>query len=280
MKWWWLAAIALGSAPWRWRKTRGGAEHLPPDPPQSQVHAMPYREMSGMMGMDDRRRFAKVMLDRLEWQNGDSGGQVAWDAAAWYGSDFNKAWVSAEGERAGGATEESRLELAWDRIVTPWWSTRLGWHHDAGIGPARDWAAFGVAGLAPGFLDIEASVYLGDAGRSALRLTTGRITCSRSGWCCSRSWNWMPTAATTRRGSIGSGLSNLKLGLRLRYELRREIAPFVGVRWAGHFGETSDLRRAAGELPPTSFCGSPASAPGSDSAASRPSDTAQGGRGP
>jgi copper resistance protein B len=249
MKCWWLAAIALGGAPMALAQDVGESqtEHVPPDAPQSHVHSMPYREMSEMMGMDDRRRFAKVMVDRLEWQDGDRGGQIAWDAAAWYGGDFNKVWVSAEGERAAGATGESRLELAWDRIVTRWWSTRLGWRHDAGIGPSRDWAAFGLAGLAPGFVDVEASVYLGDSGRSALRLTT------RKDYLFTQRLVLQPELELEAYGSddpqrlIGSGLSNLKLGLRLRYEWRREIAPFVGIRWVGHFGETSDLRRAAGE---------------------------------
>jgi len=247
MKRWWWAAFAFVGAPLALAQSQSEVEHVPPDAPQSHVHNMPYREMADMMGMDDRRRFAKVMMDRLEWQDGDAGGQFAWDAAAWYGDDFNKAWLSAEGERAGGATEESRLELAWDRIVTPWWSTRLGWRHDAGIGPSRDWAAFGVAGLAPGFVDVEASVYLGDAGRSALRLTT------RKDYLFTQRLVLQPELELDAYGSddpqrlIGSGLSNLKLGLRLRYELRREIAPFVGIRWAGHFGETADLRHAAGE---------------------------------
>jgi copper resistance protein B len=135
---------------------------------------MPYREMAEMMGMDDRSRFAKVMLDRLEWQDADVGSTFEWDAAAWYGGDYNKVWLQTEGTRTSDTTDEARIELAWDRIISPWWSLRAGGRHDAGTGPARDWVAFGVAGLAPGLFEVETSVYLGEDGRTALRLTTER----------------------------------------------------------------------------------------------------------
>src|SRR3982751_372116 len=77
-------------------------EHVPPDPPQTRVHAMAYHEMADMMGMDDRRRFGKVMFDRLEWQGSDPS-TFEWEAAAWYGGDFNKLWVETEGEHVDGA---------------------------------------------------------------------------------------------------------------------------------------------------------------------------------
>ena len=68
-------------------------EHVPPEPPASHVHSMSYGEMAGMMGMDDRRHFFKVMFDRLEWQESSDGSQFEWNAAAWYGGDVNKLWL-------------------------------------------------------------------------------------------------------------------------------------------------------------------------------------------
>ena len=111
---------------------------------------MSYREMVEMMGMDDRRRFGKVMLDRLEWQDADEGSRYAWDADAWYGGDFHKVWLQAEGDRVAGSTHESRLELGWDRIVSAWWSVRASWRHDAGFGPSRDWAGLWRVGSCAG----------------------------------------------------------------------------------------------------------------------------------
>jgi copper resistance protein B len=187
------------------------------------------------------------MFDRLEWQGEPTG--YEWEAAAWYGGDFHKLWVESEGEHDGRGVREARVELLWDRILTPWWSTRLGLRQDLGEGPDRSWLAFGFAGLAPGFIEVEASAYLGEGGRSALRLAahydllfTQRLVLQ-------------PEAELNAYGrddperGIGSGISDLELGLRLRYELRREVAPYLGVGWARRFGASADLARAAGDDP-------------------------------
>lgn len=220
-------------------------EHVPPDPPRTHVHPMSYREMTEMMGMDDRRRFGKVTLERLEWQPGEDA--FGWDANAWYGGDINKVWLEAEGERVGGDTHESRLELSWDRIVSRWWSLRAGLRHDGGTGPARDWLAVGVAGLAPGFIEVETSVYYGEGGRSALRLATQRDLLLTQRLVLQPELELAAYGRDDPEKLIGAGLSDLKLGVRLRYEFRREVAPYLGVRWVSHFGDSADFRRAAGE---------------------------------
>jgi len=220
-------------------------EHVAPDPPQTHVHDMSYREMTEMMGMDDRRRFGKATLDRLEWWLGDDS--FAWDANAWYGGDLDKLWFEAEGERDRGDTDESRLELSWDRIVSRWWSLRAGVRHDGGRGPTRDWLGAGVAGLAPGFLEVEASVYYGEEGRSAFRLTTQRDLLLTQRLVMQPELELAAYGRDDPEKLIGAGLSDLKLGLRVRYEWRREIAPYLGVRWVSHFDDSADFRRAAGE---------------------------------
>jgi copper resistance protein B len=242
-----LFIASLAFAPCLLAQGQSELEHVPPDAPQSRVHSMPYGEMAEMMGMDDRKRFGKIMLDEFEWRDGADGAILEWNAAAWYGGDFNKLRVESEGERAAGETHASRTELSWERIVTPWWTLRAGARHDAGVGPARDWAAIGFTGLAPGFIDLTAALYLGPGGRGALRLTTHRDLL------LTQRLILQPEAelnAYTRGDAarlVGSGLSDLTLGLRLRYEFRRELAPYFGVSWAAHFGDSADLRRAAGE---------------------------------
>jgi len=220
-------------------------EHVPPDPPRTHVHDMSYREMTDMMGMDDRGRFGKVTLERLEWQPGEDS--FHWDANAWYGGDFDKVWFEAEGERQAGTTRESRLELSWDRIVSRWWSLRTGVRHDGGTGPAREWLALGVAGLAPGFLDVEASVYYGEGGRSALRLATHRDLLFTQRLVLRPELELSAYGRDDPQKQLGAGLSDLAAGLRIRYEWQREFAPYLGVRWVSHFGDTADIRRAAGE---------------------------------
>ena len=247
MRRWIFAIAALAFTRCLLAQGQSELEHVPPDAPQSRVHSMAYGEMAEMMGMDDRKRLGKVMFDELEWRDGDGGAMLEWDAAAWYGGDFNKLRIESEGERVAGETHASRTELSWERIITPWWNLRAGARHDAGVGPARDWAAIGFAGVAPGFIELDATLYLGASGRGALRLTTHHDLV------LTQRLILQPEAelnAYTRDDAarlVGSGLSDLTLGLRLRYELRREIAPYFGVSWAAHFGDSADLRRAAGE---------------------------------
>jgi copper resistance protein B len=239
-----LAGILLGLA----ARTQAQDEHVPPDPPQTHVHDMSYDEMVAMMGMNDRALFGKVMLDRLEWRDAEVA-SYEWDAAAWYGGDFNKVWLASEGEHVGGAVADARVELLWDRILTAWWSTRLGLREDAGVGPTRDWLAFGIAGLAPGFFELEAMAFVGDSGRTAMRLSADYDLL------ITQHLVLQPEAEVNVYGSddperfIGSGLSDLDIGLRLRYELRREFAPYLGVSWSKRFGASADFAEAAGEDP-------------------------------
>jgi copper resistance protein B len=238
------ALLALAARAFAQQPGESEREHVPPDPPQSRVHAMPYHEMADMMGMDDRKRFGKVMIDRFEWRDGDS---ASWDAAAWYGGDLNKLWVETEGEHADGETQGARVEVAWDRIATTWWSTRLGMRWDVGDGPSHSWVAFGVAGLAPGFVELQAMAYVSDGGRTALRLSTEYDLLLTQRLVLQPALELNAYGHDDPARLIGAGLSDMQLGLRLRYEFRREIAPYLGVNWLKRFGDSADLTRAAGD---------------------------------
>jgi copper resistance protein B len=223
-------------------------EHVPPDPPQTELqHPMPYQHMVDLMEMDDRARFTRVMLDRVEWRDADGADPLEWDAFAWYGSDFNKLWLETEGERRDGSTEDARVELLWDRIFSRWWSVQTGIRQDFGAGPSRTWAAFGVQGLAPYFFEMEATACVGEGGRTAARLSgeydlllTQRLVLQPE-----LEFNLYGKADPERR--IGSGLSDLQIGLRLRYEVKREFAPYLGIVWTRRFGKSADFARAVGE---------------------------------
>jgi copper resistance protein B len=228
--------------------TESEREHVPPDPPQSHLdHDMSHREMVEMMGMDDRARFGMVMLDRIEWVDADEGDVFEWEAAARYGGDIHKIWLESEGARAGGATEAVRNELAWDRVLSRWWSTRVGVRQDTGSGPTRTWAAFGVAGLAPGFFETEVIGYVGESGRTALRLATEVDVLITQNLVLQPQLEVAAFGKDDPERMLGSGLSGAELSLRLRYKITNQFAPYVGVGWEWSFGNTADLARAAGE---------------------------------
>ena len=229
--------------------TSSQAAHVPPDPPQHPMSDMPYPEMAAMMQMDDTARTGKVLFDQLEYRKTAEGNALAWDAQGWYGGDTNKVWLRSEGERVGGTTQNARVDLLWDHTFARWWNVQAGGREDFGTGPLRTWAAIGIQGLAPYWFDIEATFYVGEQGRTAVRLKseyelvfTQRLILQPEGEA-----NFYGNADPERQ--LGSGLSDLEIGLRLRYELRREFAPYIGVVWSRQFGGTADRVRESGGDP-------------------------------
>jgi copper resistance protein B len=249
-------SFALGdepqeSAPHRHHdeETASEAAHVPPDPPQHPMGDMPYREMATVMQMDDSARTAKVLFDQLEWRHTAEGNAAVWDAEGWYGGDYDKVRLRSEGERVAGRTQNARADLLWDHTFARWWSVQAGGRQDFGAGPARTWAAIGVQGLAPYWFDTEATFYVGEQGRTAMRLkseydllVTQRLILQPEGEA-----NLYGKSDPARR--LGSGLSDLEIGLRLRYEVRREFAPYIGVVWSRQFGGTADRVRESGGDP-------------------------------
>jgi copper resistance protein B len=229
--------------------TASEAAHVPPDPPQHPMGDILYPQMAAMMQMDDRERTGMVLFDQLEWRNAAEGNALAWDTEAWYGGDINKVWLRTEGERAAGTTQNARADLLWDYTFARWWSVQAGGRRDFGAGPPRTWTAIGVQGLAPYWFNIVATFYVGEQGRTAIRLKTEYelLFTQRLILQPEAEANLYGKADPERQ--IGSGLSDLEIGLRLRYEVRRQFAPYIGVVWARQFGGTADRVRESGGNP-------------------------------
>jgi len=235
------AFVALSMLACAWRASAG--EHVAPDPPQHVVGEMDYRAMAQMMEMDDAENIGLVALNRLEWREQND---AAWEARAWYGDDYDKALLKSEGEHEGGFSS-ARNELLWDRIVSRWWSAQTGLRSDTGSGPTRHWLAFGVEGLAPYWFDVEAAIYAGEAGRTALRVKVEYELLFTQRLILQPEVEANVYGKTDIERQLGSGLSDASVGLRLRYELRREFAAYVGIERRRTFAGTADFARAAGE---------------------------------
>lgn len=197
--------------------------------------------------MMDDAFYGGILFEKLEYGAGEGEEGVKFDGNLWYGSDFNKLWIKADGGRADGDNTAMRTEILWSHAITPYWDSQLGLRRDTWEGSARSWAVLGVQGLAPYWFDVEAAFYIGEDGRTAFRaeadydlLLTQRLILQ-------------PNAELQVYGKddedrgIGSGLSEAELGLRLRYEIKREFAPYLGISWSRKFGDTRDYARAEGE---------------------------------
>jgi copper resistance protein B len=225
--------------------TESERAHVPPDPPLLALGQMSNQRMIELMQMEDDAALGMIRVDELEAFRSDGENGVAWDVDAWYGTDYDKLWLKTKGDRLANETH-ARAELLWDRIVTQAWSVQAGVRHDVLEGPSRTWAALGLQGIAPHFFDIEATFYVRESGRTAARFSVERDMLITQRLMLQPQLEFNAYGKDDRENDIGSGISDLALGLRLRYEIIREIAPYVGVQWQRKLGDTADLTRAAG----------------------------------
>lgn len=209
------------------------------------AHAAAFPDLAGH-GVQDKAINYFVLLDQLEWQDA-AGGAQNWDAKGWIGTDLDRAWFRTEGEREDGRTDAAFAEALYGRAISPWWDLVAGVRNDFRPGPSRTWGAIGVQGLAPYKLDIEATAYIGESGHSHARFEVEYETLLSNRLILQPQIEAEVFAENDRRRSIGAGLSTVELGLRLRYEVRREFAPYLGVVWSRKFGNTADFARADGE---------------------------------
>jgi copper resistance protein B len=195
---------------------------------------------------DDDPLLSMVTIERLEAGVGESDTPQWLEAQAWLGRDLRKVWLKTDVEREGSATDSADLELLYGQAVAPYWDLQLGWKRDFQPGPTRDWLAVGFQGLAPYLFELDSALYLA-ASRASLKveaaydlLFTQRLILSPRVELIFNSYNEERTGA-------GDGLSTTEAGLRLRYEIRREFAPYLGVHWEQSYGNTADYRRNEGQ---------------------------------
>jgi len=198
-------------------------------------------------GAEDDPLLFKVMVDKLEWRAAEGENPWVWEADAWVGKDLNKAWFKTEGEYRDGATEAAYVEALYSRAFAPYWDLQAGWRRDVRPQPNRDWFALGVKGLAPYWFEVDATLYGGGNQSAFARLEVEYEILFTQRLILTPEVEVNIFAREDERRGIGSGLSDAELGLRLRYEIRREFAPYVGVNWERKFGNTGDFAREEGE---------------------------------
>ncbi len=194
----------------------------------------------------DEHNFGSLLVNRLESVKTSNNTSITYDAQAWFGRDYDRAVLKAEGDIDGGQLQDATTELLWGHAIATYWDTQLGVRYDSGVDPSRSWLAFGMQGLAPYWFEVDVAGYIGESGRVAasleaeyeLLLTQKLILQPRL------EANWYGQSDPSR--GLGSGLSNLNIGVRLRYEIQREFAPYIGVEWARKYGGTADFSTLAG----------------------------------
>ena len=187
-----------------------------------------------------------VLFEQLEWRAGDDGG-LAIENTSWIGGDINRAWFRLDTDSEGSDIEHASLDALWGHSFSRWWDVVVGVRQDFRPGDPQTWAAVGIQGLAPQWFEVQATGYVSPGGRTQLRLEaeydlllTNRLILQPVGEVI------LHGRGDPERG-VGAGLSALGGGLRVRYEIRRELAPYIGVTWERKLFGTADLARGAGD---------------------------------
>lgn len=201
----------------------------------------------------DSEIYTHVLVDQLEGRwNGRNSLEGRWDAQAWSGTDYNKLWLKSEGRYTGqGKLYDSQQSILYDRPITNYFDLQAGVRVDIDSLQTRTWAALGVQGLALYFFDFEATVYASDNGHYAARLAASYDVLITNRLILQPQIELNLYSKNDPGRRIGAGLATLETGLRLRYEISRKFAPYIGIHYEGEFGRTATIARQDGEPPNT-----------------------------
>ena len=198
-------------------------------------------------GIDDDPLLYKVMIDQLETREKDGENPLILETDVWIGKDLNKAWFKIDAEQVDGELEELEMQALYSKAIAPFWDLQVGWKHNSKPKPQRDWFAIGVKGLAPYQFEVDAALFFGGNGQMAARLSAEYEYMFTQKLVLSPETVINLYSKDDSEHGIGSGLSDLQLGLRLRYEVTREFSPYIGVNWNRKFGKTEDYAVSANE---------------------------------
>jgi copper resistance protein B len=201
-----------------------------------------------MMNESGAQTFGFVMFNLAEYQPRRGQDGFRWDGEGWYGGDINRFTIKTEGEgRFGEGVDEAEVQALYSRAIDPYFNAQVGIRQDLGRGARRTYATVGFEGLAPYWFEVEGALFLSDKGGVLGRLggyydqrLTQRLVLQPR-----VELNFAAQDIPSSR--IGAGLSTAEVGLRLRYEIKRQFAPYVGVSWERKVGQTGRYARADGE---------------------------------
>ncbi len=201
-------------------------------------------------------RTTAVLIDTLEASFGDGEEGYSWNAQGWTGGDINRFWWKTEGEGAfDGKLHDAEVQALYSRAVAPFWDLQAGVRQDfRPDGDDTTHLTVGVQGVAPYWFEMSAAAFLSTEGDLTARVEAEYDQRITQKWILQPAIEVAFSASDIRELEIGSGLTSVTAGLRLRYEIRKEFAPYVGVEWSRSFGDTADYVKVRGDdVAATSF---------------------------
>lgn len=187
--------------------------------------------------------------EEFEYRADDTDGETFnWDAEAWYGGDYRKLRLKSEGEKAvGGHLEDAEAQLLYSRLVSDFLDLEFGYRQDFSPRPRRGYGVIGLRGMAPYYIEFESAAFVSEKGRISGRLEAEYELLLTQRLILQPAIEINAALSSDSGRGSGSGINDIEAGLRLRYELHRKFAPYLGINWERKLGETADLATKASE---------------------------------
>ena len=192
-----------------------------------------------------------LMAERLEYQSADGNPNLLWDAQGWLGGDLQKFWFKTEGAYNAHSSNvpDAEIQGLYSRAISAFFDAQVGYRADLAPNPERHYLVAGVQGLARYWFELDAATFISHKGGVSARLKAEYDVLLTQRLILQPRLELNLSAHTVPERGIGRGLTSSELGLRLRYEVQREIAPYVGLSWSALSGESANLARDEGEPP-------------------------------
>ncbi len=184
-----------------------------------------------------------LMGERLEYHSAEGDPELVWEAQGWYGGDRHKLWLKSEGEYdlEEGRFGEAELQTLYSKAVRPFWDLQMGIRQDIKPDPSRSYAVLGLQGTAPYWFELDAALFLSNKGDLSARLEAEYELRLSQRLLLQPRLELNAAFSGDRSLGVGSGLRRMEAGLRLRYEITPELAPYLGVAWSQAYGNTAAL---------------------------------------
>lgn len=240
----------------------GGVPAAAPTPARTPVPVAPgdhaadaYYDPAAMARARARLRYESggmpnnmLLLDRLEWRPGPGADGYAWEGEGWIGGDIDRLAFKSEGEGSvGGRMEQAEVQALWSHALDPWFNLQAGVRQDFRPEPRRTYATVGIEGLAPYWFELEGQLFLSDKGEASARAEASYDQRISQRLIAQPAVEVNISAQDVPELGLGSGITSVEAGMRVRYEIIREFAPYVGVHWERKLGATADYARDEGE---------------------------------
>jgi len=190
---------------------------------------------------------------KAEFRTGGLPDAAVLDAEGWIGGDFQRFWWKADGEQETSGVKAGDLELQglYSRLISPFWDFQTGLRvdrHYRGLGQrTTGYFVIGVEGLAPYWFEIEPALFVSEKGKVSTRITASYDQLLTQRWVIQPRVDLNAALQDDAKRNLAAGLNDIEFGVRLRYEIRRQFSPYVGVTWRRVLGGTAGLVRRSGE---------------------------------